>query len=142
MIAIHDDLSRALERLEVLDQHGRTEFVMMMAQETNGHYISPDQNPTSTWDDGKYSIKAHGIQAVGDSEREAIRLWAEAAKRSVVMLADLVEAEHILNSDVPSSHPIKLAACQMIINEGRSDRDTIMLARAVLGSMAGAEVAA
>jgi len=128
-MSVNNALGRAVEALELRDHAGRADFLHMAAFESSGFYKPAD--PDNSWDNQQVEIKAYGIFASGGTDAEAIRHWMQAAARPARLFAGLCHAEALLRHKGPVPQDEILAACKLILAEGRDpvlrDRAAAML---------------
>jgi hypothetical protein len=118
MMCLHNDLTRALETLELRAASGQHDFLVMAALKTGGYFHDPDR--ANNWDSQMVEIKAHGIFASGADRNEAIRNWMLVAARQSRVLQQVALAEHLLCQPDCDVAPDQLRrACKTIIAEGR-----------------------
>lgn len=118
MMCVHDDLSRALETLELLGPAGQHDFLMNAALATHGYLKTP--RSSDNWDTQMVEIKAHNIFADGADLSEAIRNWRLVAGRQISVQQQVEKAEYVLRQ--PPGHigiDVIRKACTTILTDGR-----------------------
>ena len=137
MMCLLNDLTRALETLELLDASGRHDFLVQAALETGG--LFKQTYPKQTWDNQRVEIKAHGVFAEGGDVSEAIRNWIRAASSQARIQGRVDQAEARLRLPLIDQSPEQTRAdCRMILENGHEGA-VLRAARTTLAQM-GAQI--
>lgn len=120
------------------------QWAVFEAMNRTGRATTRTPEMASNWGSAVYVISAHGIDAVGDSKREALNIWTACATRMIEEEMDesdiLARAIATLESTRPMAMAEAVEACQIILNhEGDLEAGTITRARAVLNTIAKAQ---
>lgn len=133
-LALFDEIERVLQTLETLDDEGRHDLMVMVAQETGG-YFKPAE-PGNSWDSQAVEIRALGVYAQGGTPREAIRNWSRAAaadsRAERELRARVREASDLLRWPGPVERDRVEWACRTILeNAHAAEPETFRIAQHV-----------